>query len=155
MKRIAMLLLIVLSACAPAPTEIPATQTARVEIETVVVTQVVTQLVTQIVIVTPTFTATPLFTPTITNTPLPPTATPDLLKAPKSDGFYLINVDIAPGVWRSTGTASGSCYWSVTTATGDIIDNHFGDPGGTAYIAPNGFQVEFNGCGTWEWLQGP
>lgn len=115
--------------------------------------------------ITPEFTPTPRFTPTITFTPLPPTATPNkaltataefqaMLTSDKGDGFYLVNVDIAPGVWRSTGTGS-SCYWGVTSKTGDILDNHFGMSGGTAYISPNAFQVEFNDCGIWVFVSGP
>jgi hypothetical protein len=124
--------------------------------------------VTRIVMVTPTYTLTPLYTPTITNTPtntFTPTQTPNAtqtaeallfakLRENKGDGFYLVNVDIAPGVWRSTGTGD-RCYWSVTEANGDIIDNHYGMSGGTAYISPNGFQVQFEDCGTWEFLSPP
>jgi hypothetical protein len=124
-----------------------------------------TIVVTKLVIVTPESTATPIYTPTITNTPLPPTSTPDRLltstaeameklTADKGDGFYLVNIDIAPGVWRSTGTGN-SCYWATTTATGDIIDNHFGMSGGTAYISPNAFQIEFEDCGTWVFISAP
>lgn len=106
-------------------------------------------------VVTPTFTATPLFTATETGTPtetLPPTETPDLLKQSRGPGFYLIGVDVAPGVWRSNGNTD-SCYWSVTTKTGSIIRNHFGMAGGTAYLPATGYQIEFGSdCGTWEWL---
>ena len=107
--------------------------------------------------ITQTLTATPQYTPTITNTPLPTntlTPTIDPLKKPKGDGFYLVGVDIAPGVWRSKGTGD-DCYWEVTQADGDIIDNHFGMAGGTAYIPVNGFQVRFEDCGTWEFVQNP
>jgi len=107
--------------------------------------------------VTQTFTPTPLYTPTITNTPAPtntPTPTIDPLKKSRNSGFYLIGVDIAPGVWRSTGTGD-DCYWAVTMADGDILDNHFGMSGGTAYVSPNGFQIEFDNCGTWEFVQEP
>jgi len=76
------------------------------------------------------------------------------LRADKGDGFYLVNVDIAPGVWRSTGSGDG-CYWSTTTKTGDIIDNHFGMSGGTTFISPSTFQVELNGCGTWVFVSAP
>ena len=61
--------------------------------------------VTVIKEITPTFTATPKFTPTITNTPAPtntPSPTVDPLKKAKGDGFYLIGVDIAPGVGDQT-----------------------------------------------------
>lgn len=113
--------------------------------------------------VTQTYTPTPLYTPTMTLTPTmtssptitsSPTKTPDPLKMPKGNGFYLIGIDIAPGVWRSDGTGDG-CYWSVTAMDGDIFDNHFGMAGGTAFISPNGFQVEFNDCGTWTFLRDP
>ena len=124
--------------------------------------------VTKIVIVTPTYTPTPLYTPTNTNTPtntFTPTMTPNAsqtaealliakLRADKESGFYLVNIDIAPGVWRSNGT-NDNCYWSVTTQTGDIIDNFFGMAGGTAYISATAFQVEFDDCGTWVFLSPP
>lgn len=99
----------------------------------------------------PTYTQGPTLTPAPTNTPAP---TIDTTKANKGNGFYLVNVDIAPGVWRSTGSSDG-CYWAVTSSTNDILNNHFGMSGGTAYIDPAGFQVEFNGCGTWEFLSPP
>jgi hypothetical protein len=125
-------------------------------------------IVTKLVIVTQTFTPTPIYTSTITQTPTSTgtaTATPNFtltnqaimitkLRAPKGNGFYLVNVDIAPGVWRSDGTQD-DCYWAVTTKTGDIIDNHFGMAGGTAYISPSAFQVEFNDCGTWTFVSAP
>jgi hypothetical protein len=96
-------------------------------------------------------------TPTITNTPtntFTPVPTQDPLKKTKGNGFYLIGVDIAPGIWRSQGSGDG-CYWAVTRATGDIIANHFGMSGGTAYIPESGFQVEFNDCGMWEFISNP
>lgn len=127
--------------------------------------------ITQIVIVTPTSTSTPLYTPTITSTPTntatqtdtpTPTKTPNAtqtaqaqltakLCADKGDGFYLVNVDIAPGVWRSTGTGD-RCYWATTTKTGSFINIHYGMAGRTAYISPSDFQVEFNGCGKWTFI---
>ena len=178
---VAVVLAFVLSACAPVATPTPEVQTVEVEVtriaeitrdvvRTVQVTQRVTVEVTRLVEVpvTVTPTPTPLYTPTITPTPShtpTPSATPnvaktataealELLRAPRGDGFYLINVDIAPGVWRST-AGSDNCYWSRTRANGDIIDNHFGQSGGTAYIAPGDYQVEFKNCGRWEWLSAP
>jgi hypothetical protein len=100
----------------------------------------------------PTYTAgPPTSTPTIT--PIP-TATQSPLFAAKHNGFYLVNSEIAPGVWRSDGSGN-ECYWKVSTATGDIINNHFGMAGGTAYIPATAFQVEFSNCGTWTYLQAP
>lgn len=112
---------------------------------------------TQTALAIPTNTFTPQVTQTPSLTPEPTftfTATVPPLFEPKTNGFYLINTNIAPGVWKSDGS-SGSCYWAVTSATGDILSNHFGMAGGTAYVDPTGFQVEFNGCGTWTFIQAP
>lgn len=109
----------------------------------------------RIVLVTPTNTSTPLYTSTITETPTKTatmTSTPDPTKTDKRPGFYLVGSEIAPGVWRSLGE-SDSCYWSITTQTGSIINNHFGMAGGTMYIPSNGFQVELDAdCGNWTYL---
>ncbi len=111
--------------------------------------------IVQTKVVTQTYTPTPIFTSTITPTPtntVTPTQTLDPLKADKGPGFYLIGVDIATGAWRSNGTGD-NCYWAVTSKTGNIIRNHYGMAGGTAYIPAAGYQVEFQeGCGTWTWL---
>lgn len=114
---------------------------------------------TQQAMITPSLT--PTRKPPMTLTPsltLPPSQTPTAtqppLFSPKGNGFFLVNVDIAPGVWRSDGT-NDNCYWEVTAASGDILDNHFGMAGGTAYIPPASFQVQFNGCGNWTYVQGP
>lgn len=134
----------------------------------------VTREVTRIVEVTPTFTSTPRFTATVTFTPTitnTPTRTPTVTNTPnatqtsiareterlrqnRGNGFYLVNIDIAPGVWRSTGTGD-SCYWATTTSTGSILSNHFGMSGGTAYISPSAYQVEFSDCGNWTFLSPP
>jgi hypothetical protein len=180
MKKIiaAVFVILLLAACAPPPQAIQSavagTQAAWTQVPTqtayatytayptmteyptytaVIVTQVVTQIVTI------TSTPMPLYTPTDTGTP---TKTPNVkatttaealaaLRSDKSDGFYLVNVDIAPGVWRSDGKGD-KCYWATTTRTGDIIDNHFGMAGGTMYVSPTAFQVEVEDCGTWKFL---
>jgi hypothetical protein len=109
----------------------------------------------------PSKTQTPSITLTITNSPIPisnadmtKTIKKELeirLKSDKTDGFYLVNIDIAPGVWRSNGSGN-SCYWATTTKTGKIITNHYGMAGGTAYISENAYQVEFDSCGIWTYL---
>ncbi len=140
----------------PRPTYTPA-PTIAIEVE-----------VTRLVEITQTFTPTPLYTPTITPTATdtqPPTNTPDKtqtavaqaearLRNPKGDGFYLVGVDIAPGIWRSTGT-DDDCYWAISNRQGNTTDNHYGMSGGTAYISSNDFQVEFDGCGRWEFVSPP
>jgi hypothetical protein len=135
--------------------------------------------VTKIVIVTQTPTPTPLFTSTPTPEPAQATATAQaeiaaatatakaeaanatataqaetdvILKASREDGIWLVGVDIAPGLWRNNGTGDG-CYWQRSTMTGDIIDNHFGQGGGTVYILKSDFQFETHDCGTWTYIR--
>jgi hypothetical protein len=97
----------------------------------------------------PTITVGPTSTPRPTNTPKP---TIDILKTDKPPGIYLVGIDIAPGVWRNNGSG-GKCYWSITSKTGDIIDNFYGQSGGTLYLRASAFQVELtDGCGRWTWL---
>jgi hypothetical protein len=109
----------------------------------------------RIIIVTPTATATPKYTSTITETPTNTatvTKTPDPTKMDKNPGFYLVGNEIAPGVWRSLGD-SDSCYWEITTQTGNILSNHFGMAGGTMYIPTSAFQVMLDpDCGKWTYL---
>jgi hypothetical protein len=166
---------ILLSACAPSigiiQTALAQTQAAwspiptQTTFPTYTVPPTVAVEVTRIVIVTATYTYTPLYTPTNTSTPtntFTPTKTPNatqtsqaqlsaMLQADKGDGFYLVNVDIASGIWRSTGKGD-TCYWEITTRTGDIISNFLGLAGGTAYVPSTAFQVQFNRCGTWVFL---
>ncbi len=150
--------------------EVPVTVEVTHEVEvTVVVDRPVTVTPTPTPKNTPTPSQTPTITPTPTETPTPtntPTATPtpDLAKtatveafgvqaAPKRDGFYTVGVDIAPGKWHSTGTGSG-CYWARLDANQDLLGNHFGSAGGTVTIRPTDYEVEFNDCGTWEYVEG-
>jgi hypothetical protein len=70
---------------------------------------------------------------------------------PKGDGFYTVGVEIVPGRWQSNGTNTG-CYWARLDGNQDIIDNHFGSAGGTVTIGSNDYEVEFNDCGIWEYL---
>jgi len=111
---------------------------------------------------TPTITPTPSQTPTPTETPTP-TPTPNLaqtatmeaygeLAAPKGSGFYAVGTDILPGKWHSTSTNDG-CYWARLDANQDILANHYGIAGGTVNIQSSDYEVEFNDCGTWEYVE--
>lgn len=162
MKKTLVLLLVMgaFVGCA-SPTPDVVKETVQVEFTTIVEITKIVEVpvtveveVTREVAVTVTPTQPPLYTPTITLTPTEtpiPSPTLDPLKQAKRDGFYLVGIDIAPGVWRSTPGHDG-CYWSITTKTGSIVDNHFGMSGGTCYISPSAYQVEFNDCGEWSWL---
>jgi hypothetical protein len=167
---------LILSACG---SESPAVQTVAADLAAVSVAETVAAVPThtplpthtafptytpaptqtpRIVVVTATPTQTPEFTPTITLTPSDtplPTATTDPRFTRKPAGFYLIGEEIAPGIWRSRGDGE-SCYWSITTRVGEIMENFYGMAGGTVFIPPEGFQVELQrGCGDWEYIGPP
>lgn len=149
----------------PTYTLLPTYTAAPVKETTVEVTRLATSEVTRIVTQTPT--PTPEFTETPTLLPAQISATEKVdstnatataqaevdavLKAPRQEGFWLVGVDIAPGLWRNDGIED-NCYWERSTKTGDIIDNHFGQGGGTSYIRQSDFQFQSRNCGTWTWL---
>ena len=92
--------------------------------------------------------------------PLPivsPTQTPsddnNDLTTSKGDGFYLVGIDIMPGRWESTSTRDG-CYWAKYDRDNELLGNHFGVGGGTVTVLEDDFQVEFDGCGEFEYVEG-
>lgn len=114
----------------------------------------------------PTYTALPSLTPNATYTAQPTpepqvvwqivTATddPDVLKADKKDGFYLVGIDIAPGIWTIRTDASFTkCYWKLTDRRNQIIRNYLGTAGGSIFIDDTMLQLEIQNCGTIEFVQ--
>jgi len=79
-----------------------------------------------------------------------PIATQSLV-SPKGDGFYTVGDEIAPGRWESTGS-DDRCYWERLDEYQDILDNHFGQAGGTVTILSTDHEVHFKNCGTWEYM---
>lgn len=75
------------------------------------------------------------------------------LDSPKGDGFYTVGEEIAVGKWHSTGTGTG-CYWQRMDANQETLANHFGLAGGTVTILETDYEVEFNDCGSWEYVEG-
>jgi hypothetical protein len=165
---------LLISCSSPAPQTIEVT---RVVPQTVISTQLVeviitatpipitsTPIPTQIPSATftfaPTNTEAPTMTPTATTPPEILTQTAQasldaLLKMDKGPGVYLVNADIAPGIWRST-PGSDDCYWKRSDRTGEIIDNYYSFSGGTIYIDPTDFSVELSTeCGIWTYLSAP
>jgi hypothetical protein len=71
--------------------------------------------------------------------------------ATSTKGFFTVGVEIAPGQWRSTGSGDG-CYWARLDGSQEIIDNHFGNAGGTVTIAASDYEVQFSDCGQWEYV---
>ncbi|MCC3292602.1 hypothetical protein [Arthrobacter sp. zg-Y1110] len=40
-------------------------------------------------------------------------------------GKYLVGVDVQPGVWETVGPKVTECYWEISDAAGNIIENNF------------------------------
>lgn len=73
------------------------------------------------------------------------------LTAPFSDGVYLVNVDIQPGVWRSDGTGS-NCYWARLRnlrGENDVIENVTGATPTLVAIGPSDLAFKASRCGNW------
>ncbi len=64
------------------------------------------------------------------------------------DGVYLVNQQVAPGTYRSTGKGA-SCYWERSGEGENILDNHYGIAGGVVTIQPTDYQFESKRCGPW------
>ena len=71
--------------------------------------------------------------------------------APKGNGFYTVGVEIAPGLWHSTGDGD-FCFWARLDQNQQALDNYFGTAGGTVNVLETDYEVEFDDCGTWEYL---
>lgn len=73
--------------------------------------------------------------------------------APFGDGTWIVNVDIAPGTWRSETPSGGGCYWERQSGFGgeleDIIANEFTDTEQIVTIAPSDAGFTTSDCGTW------
>lgn len=159
----------------PQTVRVPETVQVEVTVE-VEVTRIAEVEVTRLVerVVTATFTPTPINSPTITPTPtnaqpptrtFTPTRTPNVaqtstaralarLQRDFGEGFQLVGVDIAPGLWRSNGSQT-NCYWARTDRNNNILDNHFGLAGGTVNIRASDFQFESRKCGSWTYIGAP
>jgi hypothetical protein len=66
----------------------------------------------------------------------------------KPDGIYRVGLQIAPGIWRSTGSGD-ECYWERRDENQEIIDNHFGLAGGSVKLRASDFEFEAQDCGSW------
>jgi hypothetical protein len=78
-----------------------------------------------------------------------------ILYSVHNPGVYLVNVDIGPGIWRNSSTRD-DCYWQRSDKYGEIIDNYLGFGGGTIYIDPTDFSIEFDeDCGAWTYYSAP
>jgi len=66
------------------------------------------------------------------------------------DGKYLPGYDIAPGIWRSDGSAGGdSCYWARRDINQKTLDNYIGNPKAVVTIRSTDAEIDFDDCGLW------
>ncbi len=73
-------------------------------------------------------------------------------KSDKPDGFYLVDTEIEPGVWK-TEEGKSKCYWKITDNKGNIISNYLGAGGGTIFIDENAYQIEILNCGITTYIE--
>lgn len=69
-----------------------------------------------------------------------------------TDGTYVVGVDVAPGVYRSSGGVSGrECYWKRLSSldTSDIIDNNRSPGPQTVEIMPADKAFVTSHCSAW------
>jgi hypothetical protein len=75
--------------------------------------------------------------------------------APFSDGAFMVNMDIAPGTWRSSG--NGGCYWErlrgFSGEFADIIANDNVSEPTVVTISPEEAGFSSTRCGTWTKIQ--
>lgn len=76
----------------------------------------------------------------------------NILKSDKPDGFYLVDTEIEPGVWK-TEEGKSKCYWKITDFKGNIISNYLGAGGGTIFIDENAYQIEILNCGITTYIE--
>lgn len=79
----------------------------------------------------------------------PSRSTPD---ADFGEGMFLVDGEVSPGIWRSSGTGT-SCYWErlrgFSGESADRIANDFGAAPAIVTIARSDVGFVSSGCGTW------
>lgn len=68
-------------------------------------------------------------------------------------GKYLVGKTAQPGTWQSQGEKVEDCYWEISDAQGNIIENNFISvaPQFSIYIPPTAAGFTVNGCG-FRWI---
>lgn len=116
-------------------------------------TPLVTSTISSKVVLLPSSTPVPSITPIPSMTyglPILSTVNPSMISE-KTEGTYLVNIEISPGLWRATG---GDCYSVTKNKNGDPLDMKSGI-NSIITIKDDDFQVEFvnyPGQCTWKYL---
>jgi len=75
--------------------------------------------------------------------------------SPKSSGYYRVGLDMAPGVWRSSGTVPeglSGCALAIKSLGGELEALSDDPPGSTIRIPQGDHQVIIQGC-TWVFIR--
>jgi len=146
----AAVILLALSACgSPAPVEVTRQVEVIRQVEVPVTVEVPIEVTRQVEVIREVI---------VTATPSGPQATPqptaDSTTADKGKGSYLVGSEIAPGIWRSSG--SGTCDLTINDLSGELVDIAL-DPVGATFRVPDGQYVvvitSALGSCTWGYLQ--
>lgn len=70
-----------------------------------------------------------------------------------SSGKYLVGKTVQPGTWQSLGEKVEDCYWEISDAQGNILENNFINiaPQFTIYIPATAAGFTVQGCG-FRWI---
>lgn len=69
------------------------------------------------------------------------------------DGKFLVGKDVVPGTWQSQGAKVEECYWEVSDAQGNIIENNYINvaPQFTIQVPATAAGFTVSGC-TFRWI---
>jgi len=151
----AILVIGVVTACAPSGGESAAPATTVTATTTAVTRSTVTTAATETVSVAPvTITVTESAAPAAANSVAPEAPTGGGAAGPFTDGQYVIGVDIQAGTYRGGGPA---CYWARLSGTsggmGELLTNYFGDGPTVVTIKSTDVAFETSDCGEWTIVQ--
>ena len=148
----AILVIGVVTACAPSGGEGGAVATTVTATTTAVTRSTVTTAATETVSAAPvTVTVTESAAPAAANSVAPEAPTGGGAAGPFTDGQYVIGVDIQAGNYRCTAPSSDGSYWRVADQGNNLVDGGFAE---IAFVN-GGYSVEFKYCdGEWERIGG-
>jgi hypothetical protein len=76
---------------------------------------------------------------------------------PFGPGTWLVNEEIAPGLWQNSDASEGCSWWRLSNLSdgeGAVLDNGFGYSNLTVEISATDRAFDSKGCGTWTRVEG-
>lgn len=70
-------------------------------------------------------------------------------------GSYLVGTEIPAGVWQTVSEKVSDCYWEISDAQGNTIENNFisVSPQLDVTVPESAAGFTTSGCGKWRWLR--